>query len=327
MSDVKKILVMARKFGAKEIVFIDPTFNNYRPFDKLLDLLIKMNADSYFSFNAEIKPHLLTDKQIDKINMAGFDTLEAGLQTICPDTQKKISCVIPVDKFSRNISRLSDKITKRLDLISALPGEGIKEIKAGLNYLKNNHPESDIYLYQLSAIPGTKIRKLFKKESYLARPPYYVIDNGKMKPKTMKRINEIFSDVTGEDLDPLPSIDEVYNDRKKYNYFLFKPKSSDVTIKTINAISLLNIVEFKSKTYVEQFCKTICTVMKKLTEKSPFSSFIIFINMPHPDKAALAKDIVDSSRLVYEQYGNRCQIFNDEIANIRIGYVDDIKGA
>lgn len=302
--EIELILQRATKSGARDIIFIDPTFNNYRPFNKLLDLLIKTNKNRKFAYHAEIKPHLLTDEEIKKINRAGFGTLEVGLQTINKKTQEKIRCLIPIQKFTENTNKLNKKISVRLDLLCGLPGETENDIKKSINYVVKNHRHCDLYFYNLSVIPSTAMREKFKPGAYQEKPPYFVLNNGRIGPREIRKLNSYFQKTTGEEFDPLPRLHEA------------RPFP-------VVTASLYNFVEFRIEKITEGFKTRVAETVTDLTSTNPYSALVVLIKSPASKKKELTKIIFDHSRLVLDQYVNRMRIYSAEnIANLRVYYQD-----
>ena len=66
--------------GAREVVFLDPTFNHRPDFESLLDALAAVNADRSLSFFAEVRAEGLTPHLVHKLAAAGFTRVEIGLQ-------------------------------------------------------------------------------------------------------------------------------------------------------------------------------------------------------------------------------------------------------
>ena len=79
-----------RDRGAREVVFLDPTFNHRPGFEPLLDALAGVNADRALSFFAEVRAEGLTPDHAAKLARAGFTRLEIGLQSVNAQTLKRV---------------------------------------------------------------------------------------------------------------------------------------------------------------------------------------------------------------------------------------------
>jgi len=313
LKDVKNVLRLARLRGAKDIIFVDPTFNLHPHFKSLLEVLVSENRDGFFRYHAELKPHLLKDDEISLINSAGFSDIEVGLQTVHAHTQRRLGCYVPLDKFGHALSRLSRKINIKLDLISCLPGEGIEELEESMSYVKRYFSYSDVYLYHLLALPGSRIRSMDGID-YEKVPPYLVIKNGAMDAGDLRKINNLFLEYFGEELDPFPDMYDLYKMRRNLNYIKFgKLHSNDAT----SNVKLFNLVEFESGMTVTH----ISDIVQRLTSSNPFSTFVFYIREGRRQDLLLDA-IVSSSRLTLSQATNRMFTFTRaSLANFRIGLI------
>src|SRR2546422_89179 len=61
-----------RDRGAREVVFLDPTFNHRPEFDALLEALARANAARTLTFFAEVRAEGLTPAHARKLKQAGF---------------------------------------------------------------------------------------------------------------------------------------------------------------------------------------------------------------------------------------------------------------
>lgn len=319
---IAEILEMARRAGVREIVFLDPTFNNHPYFSSLLDLLIEKNKTGMFKYNAEIKPHILSTDQIKKLNRAGFKTLEVGLQTIHKKTQVKIDCLIEPTLFSAKLNKLSKKIRVRLDLILGLPSETKEDVRKSLAYVRKFHKHADHFLYHLSILPGTKLRQSIPQSKYQQHPPYFITDSGSMKIKEMLDASKQFEKIFGEDLDPLPEMSNIYSKRKDMNYLLFtKDNIGGAKIK-FRKLPAFNVVEFRSNSLDNLFFGRMLANIHDMTRSNPFCTFLIFVNIPHINQVKVTEDILRHARVKTDQYANNCRILHtEEIATLRIGFI------
>lgn len=323
VADLGLILKKAAKKGVRDIIFTDPTFNSHPSFSDILDTLITHNRGRRFKYHAEIKPHTLTGEEIAKIKKAGFATLEVGLQTINKKTQEKIKCIIPLEKFKKNLKTLGNKISIRLDLIAGLPDENLEDIKRGLNYVRKNFPKADCYLYNLSVLPGTEMRKvnLSSPLKYQQRPPYFVAENGAIDKVGIYNANRYFEKLFREELDPQPYLDEIYRDRKKLGCIIITDKDLKRGANVNTAIPPFAVVLFKLKRASEETKAAIAEVVKRLTSRNPFSSFVFFVQIPDADHTEISELIMKNASVEYNQYANNSLIYSrEQITNLRIGF-------
>ncbi len=88
MDETKKLIVDLKDQGARELVFLDPTFNHRPGFESLLDLLMDINSDGQMSMFAELRSEGVTPHLAKKMRKAGFNRIELGLQSVNTETLK-----------------------------------------------------------------------------------------------------------------------------------------------------------------------------------------------------------------------------------------------
>src|SRR5439155_18109153 len=90
VEDAARLVRDVRDRGAREVVFLDPTFNHRPGFVPLLEALIRENASAELTFFAEVRAEGLTAEHARKLKRAGFDRLEIGLQSVNRATLKRV---------------------------------------------------------------------------------------------------------------------------------------------------------------------------------------------------------------------------------------------
>jgi len=73
-----------RAAGAKEVRFVDPTFNARTDFTQLLELLVTINPDRKLGFFAELRADTLTPEQANLLAQSNFLDIEVGVQSTDP---------------------------------------------------------------------------------------------------------------------------------------------------------------------------------------------------------------------------------------------------
>ena len=84
------LVASVRDQGAREVVFLDPTFNHRPGFEPLLEALARVNPDRALSFFAEVRAEGLTAEHAAMLARAGFTRLEIGLQSVNRETLKRV---------------------------------------------------------------------------------------------------------------------------------------------------------------------------------------------------------------------------------------------
>ncbi|WBB80238.1 radical SAM protein [Micromonospora sp. WMMD882] len=112
--------------GARHFIFLDPTFNYHR--SRMHDVLGFMREElPGATFSAELKVEMLKDDDVAALD--GLCThIEAGLQTVHPETQRVIRRRENVDRLWENTNALlGTGIKVAVNTIYGLPGESLAD--------------------------------------------------------------------------------------------------------------------------------------------------------------------------------------------------------
>lgn len=178
IDETRKLIKGLKERGARELVFLDPTFNHRPQFEAFLDSIIEVNSDLQMKMFAEMRPEGLNLEIIKKLKKANFYKIEIGLQSINPETLKRVKRfgnperVLGVAKMMKEVG-----IEPLLDLIIGLPGDTKEDVLRGIDTFKNWGLEEYVQAFLLSVLPGTEMRRNAELEGldFLLTPPYRVI--------------------------------------------------------------------------------------------------------------------------------------------------------
>lgn len=184
--------------GARVIKFIDRSFNVQR---HALDIweYIKRFSPETITFHFEINPDRLSDRQMEALATMppGLVQIEAGIQSINPETLEAVSRTMDVDLALENLRRIMawGNIHVHTDLIAGLPYENMDSFKKSFNAVYGVRAHH-LQLGFLKLLHGTRIRREADKHQYRYRsyPPYEVLSNRYMTAKdilTLKGIEEV----------------------------------------------------------------------------------------------------------------------------------------
>jgi tRNA A37 methylthiotransferase MiaB len=166
-----------RDKGAREVVFLDPTFNHRPQFDELLDALILENARKELTFFAEVRAEGLTAEHARKLKKAGFDRLEIGLQSVNRGTLKRVRRGGSPEKVAEAAHMLhAEGIELLVDLIVGLPGDVPEDVLRGIDFLEQHGLAQEAQVFPLSLLPGTAMRATALEDGveFDPFPPYRV---------------------------------------------------------------------------------------------------------------------------------------------------------
>jgi hypothetical protein len=172
-----RLVAGLRERGAREVVFLDPTFNHRPGFEPLLDALAEVNACRSLSFFAEVRAEGLTATHAAKLARAGFTRLEIGLQSVNPVTLKGVRRGGSPARVAEAAKMLHDVgIVLLVDLIVGLPGDTPDDVARGVDFLKRHGLGDEAQVFPLSLLPGTAMRADAERDgvTFDLMPPYRV---------------------------------------------------------------------------------------------------------------------------------------------------------
>jgi tRNA A37 methylthiotransferase MiaB len=207
VADSKRLVSALHDRGARELVFLDPTFNHRPEFEALLTALADVNADRQLSFFAEVRAEGLTPTHARMLAAAGFTKLEIGLQSVNRETLKRVRRGGSPDKVAEAARMLaSEGIDLLVDLMIGLPGDDADDVARGVDFLLEHRLAEHAQVFPLSLLPGTALRASADADGvrYDRSPPYRVLSTATLDREALARALFDAEDKLGRRLDELP---------------------------------------------------------------------------------------------------------------------------
>ena len=201
------LIAALRDRGAREVVFLDPTFNHRPGFDALLDALARENVSRSLTFFAEVRAEGLTAQQARKLKQAGFDRLEIGLQSVNRETLRRVRRGGSPEKVAEAARLLhGEGIELLVDLIVGLPGDTPDDVLRGVDFLEAHGLASEAQVFPLSLLPGTAMRSTAAEDGVFFdfSPPYRVRRTATFSEETLARTVLAAEERLGRRLDEWP---------------------------------------------------------------------------------------------------------------------------
>lgn len=206
-SQVEALVTGLREHGAKELSFLDPTFNHRPDFEAVLEALIRANPKREMSFFAEVRPEGLSAKHAAMLAQAGFTKLEIGLQSVSAKTLKRVkrggnpAMVAAAAKLMR-----SEGLDLLLDLIVGLPGDTADDVARGVDYLEKHQLGAFAQVFALFVLPGTAMRDTALDDGLVfePEPPYRIIRTATMDEQAIADALASAEERLGRRLDERP---------------------------------------------------------------------------------------------------------------------------
>lgn len=177
---VKRDLNFLIGSGARQIKFVDRTFNADKNFAQQIIEHVALNSKQMTSFHAEITAHLVDQEQLEFLKglRKGLFQFEIGVQSTHQDTIDSIGRTtdfIKLRKVSEAIAAFGN-IHQHLDLIAGLPFEDYHRFGKSFDDLFDINPEK-IQLGFLKLLKGSKLRDEAELHGFefLDKAPYEVL--------------------------------------------------------------------------------------------------------------------------------------------------------
>ncbi|PJZ86549.1 B12-binding domain-containing radical SAM protein [Leptospira harrisiae] len=193
--------------GARELVFLDPTFNHRPGFENFLDAIAEVNSDGKMSMFAELRSEGVTPKIATKLRKAGFTRVELGLQSVNEETLKRVKRYGSPHKVAEVAKMLAGEgMELLLDLIIGLPGDTPEDVERGIHFFLEHGLGEWVQAFPLSVLPGTAMRRDAEKEglSFMPTPPYRIIQTPTFSPRDLTESLYFAEDLLERRLDEFP---------------------------------------------------------------------------------------------------------------------------
>ncbi len=216
---VKRELDFLIGSGARQIKFVDRTFNADKSFAHQIMEHIAQNSKQMTSFHAEISAHLVDHEQLEffKGLRKGLFQFEIGVQSTNQDTINAIGRITDFNKLKEVSKAIASfgNIHQHLDLIAGLPFEDYHRFSKSFDDLFEINPEK-IQLGFLKLLKGSRLRDEAELHGYefLEKAPYEVLKTKWLSYEDIIRLKDI------EEL-----VERYYNER------LFKYSITHISIK------------------------------------------------------------------------------------------------
>lgn len=184
-----------RKLGAREIRFVDPTFNSHPRFREIIRSLARLNRAGRLSFFAELNAERLTDEEADQLAAANFVEIEVGVQSRDPQVLAVIRRPTSLARLDAGIQRLTRRRIKvTVDIMYGLPLQNLADVQHSVAWALKLR-QANVQCLQTLLLPGTELRDRHHQWQIRAqsRPPYGVTQTSTMDATTFKTIESLIS--------------------------------------------------------------------------------------------------------------------------------------
>lgn len=184
-----------RRLGAREIRFIDPTFNAHPRSRDVLQRLARLNRARKLSFFAELTADRISEEDADLLSAANFVDVEVGLQSRDPDVLREIRRPTNLAKLEIGVRRLTRRHIKvTLDIMYGLPLQGRDDLQQTLPWA-SRLKGVNVQCLQTLLLPGTELRARRRTWRLAAGvlPPYPVTSTSTLTASDFHAIEDMIA--------------------------------------------------------------------------------------------------------------------------------------
>ncbi|MBN1669635.1 MAG: radical SAM protein [Kiritimatiellae bacterium] len=203
VADVVNRIRILRRRGAREIRFIDPTFNAHPRFPELLRAMARVNADRRLRFFAELRADTVTGSMADRLAAANVREVEVGLQSGDPAVLRAVRRPGRPERVFAGIEQLAARgLRTTLDLMCGLPRQTLSDVRRSAARLARVRG-ARVQLLHTLLIPGTQLRAARARLglSSQSRPPYRVRSSPTMSEQDMRHAERFVTGLLGRQFD------------------------------------------------------------------------------------------------------------------------------
>ena len=226
---VKRDLLVLLKTNARQIKFVDRTFNaDYKRAMKIMQYIVDNNTNN-MTIHFEITADIINDEFLDflkymPVNMFQF---EIGVQSLNEETLDEINRKTDINKLFYAINKIkaNNNIHMHLDLIAGLPYEDYETFKTSFNKIHNLYADK-LQLGFLKVLKGTKIYNDLEihRIKYKKTAPYEIIKNKYISYEQilkLKNIEELVDRYYNERYfdNTISYVIETYYDNKPFDFY------------------------------------------------------------------------------------------------------------
>ena len=194
-ADIMARIDALQQMGAREIRFVDPTFNAHPRFREILSQLAAYNRTGTLAFFAELNAGRLTDQEADLMEAAHFVDIEVGVQSRDAAVLKAIRRPTSLARLDAGITRLTRRRIKvTVDIMYGLPLQQVKEVQQSVKWALKL-PRANIQCLQTLLLPGTELRDRQQEWAIEAQPlpPYAVTRTSTMDREAFQTIEVLIA--------------------------------------------------------------------------------------------------------------------------------------
>lgn len=184
VSRIKAEIEFGLAHGVEQFHFVEANFNTLPHLDRIFETIRETGANQRAHFYAEMRGEAIDEGEAKRLQVAGFDTVEVGLQSAVPEVLAQVKRKNNLPRLVRGVQLLREHgIEVFLDAILGLPGETPSTFRRTLEFIEQ-HDLAPYDLFHLQVLAGTQL----KAEALTGQhglvwqdaPPYFVLQTAQL---------------------------------------------------------------------------------------------------------------------------------------------------
>jgi hypothetical protein len=184
ISRVKAEIEFGLEHGVEQFHFVEANFNTLPHLDQIFETIQQTGANHRAHFYAEMRGEAIDEAEADRLQRAGFSTVEVGLQSAVPEVLARVKRKNNLPRLVRGVHLLREHgLEVFLDAILGLPGDSVNTFRQTLDFLEQ-HELFPYDLFHLQILAGTQLKAEALAGQYglvwQDQPPYFVLQTDQL---------------------------------------------------------------------------------------------------------------------------------------------------
>ncbi|MEI6971460.1 MAG: radical SAM protein [bacterium] len=199
---VRRVSVLCAR-GAREIRFVDPTFNSNPDFELIVTALAMLNRRKTLKFFAEVRAETITARQAELLSAANFTDIEVGVQSRDKAVLRLIRRPTALKRLDHGVGLLAARgIRLTVDVMCGLPGQGMSDMLDSVRWAASI-PKARVQFLHTLLLPGTELRDRRSALGLTSQelPPYRVVSTRRLSAEDIAGAEAASASITGTTAD------------------------------------------------------------------------------------------------------------------------------
>jgi len=210
LSRVRAEIEFGLAHGVEQFHFVEANFNSLPHLDQIFEIIHQTGANRRAHFYAEMRGEAIDEAAAARLQAAGFDTVEVGLQSAVPHVLARVKRKNNLPRLVRGVHLLRERgIEVFLDAILGLPGETSDTFRQTLDFIEQNEL-APFDLFHLQILAGTQLKAEAMDGQHgivwQEAPPYFVLQTEQLSFEDLCNLRSEGLTRKGDDPAPIAGV-------------------------------------------------------------------------------------------------------------------------